>query len=77
MANDKTADIQARIEKLLKDEPLKSYSKEEIIDKLSDSYPNMEVERMLGEMEVSSSMTNSQSHVDSTCRDGTVYFQWR
>ncbi len=77
MANDKTADIQARIETLLKDAPLKSYSKEEIIDKLSNSYPNMEVERMLGEMEVSSSMTNSKSHVDSTCRDGTVYFQWR
>lgn len=77
MANDKTADIQARIETLLKGEPLKSHSKEEIIDKLSDSYPNMEVERMLGEMEVSSSMTNSQSHVDSTCRGGTVYFQWR
>ncbi len=77
MANDKTADIQARIETLLKGEPLKSYSKEEIIDKLSDSYPNMEVERILGEMEVSSSMTNSQSHVDSTCRGGTVYFRWR
>jgi hypothetical protein len=37
MANDKTADIQASIEKLLKDDPSKSYSKEEIIDKLSNT----------------------------------------
>jgi hypothetical protein len=77
MANDKTADIQSRIEKLLKEDPSKSYSKEEIIDKLSNTYKNMEVDRTLGEMEVSSLMTNPKSQFDSTCRDGTVYFQWR
>lgn len=77
MANDKTADIQSRIEKLLKEDPSKSYSKEEIIDKLSNTYKNMEVDRTLGEMEVSSLMTNPKSLFDSTCRDGTVYFQWR
>ena len=77
MANDKTADIQARIEMLLKGDPSKSYSKEEIIEELSNAYGNSEVERTLGEMEVSSSMTNSISQIDSTCRNGTVYFQWR
>jgi hypothetical protein len=77
MANDKTADIQSRIEKLLKEDPSKSYSKEEILDKLSNTYKNMEVDRTLGEMEVSSLMTNPKSQFDSTCRDGTVYFQWR
>ena len=77
MANDKTADIQARVEMLLKGEPSKSYSKEEIIEELSNAYENSEVERTLGEMEVSSSMTNPKPQIDSTCRNGTVYFQWR
>ena len=77
MTNDKTTDIEARIEMLLKGEPSKSYSKEEIIDELSNIYENSDVERTLGEMEVSSSMTNPKSQFDSTCRDGTVYFQWR
>lgn len=72
-----TADIQASVKKLLKDDPSKSYSKEEIIDKLSNTYKNMEVDRTLGEMEVSSLMTNPRSQYESTCRDGTVYFQWR
>jgi hypothetical protein len=77
MANDKTADIQARIEMLLKGDPSESYSKEEIIEELSNAYGNSEVERTLGELEVSSSMTNPKSQIDSTCRNGTVYFQWR
>ena len=77
MTNDKTTDIEARIEMLLKGDPSKSYSKEEIIDQLSNTYENSEVERTLGEMEVSSSMTNPKSQFDSACRDGTVYFQWR
>ncbi len=45
--------------------------------KLSNTYQNSEVERTLGEMEVSSSMTNPKSQFDSTCKDGTVYFRWR
>ena len=77
MRNNKTADIQDSIEKLLKDDPSKSYSKEEIINYLSNTYKNMEVDSTLGEMEVSSLMTNPKSQFDSTCKDGTVYFQWR
>lgn len=40
-----TADIQARIEMLLKGDPSKSYSKEEIIEELSNADENSEVER--------------------------------
>jgi hypothetical protein len=76
MANDKTADISARIEMLLKGDHSESYSKEEIIEELSNAYENSEVERTLGEMEVSSSLTNPKSQLDSTCRNATVYFQW-
>jgi hypothetical protein len=50
MTNDKMTDIEARIEMLLKGDPSKSYSKEEIIDQLSNTYQNSEVERTLGEM---------------------------
>lgn len=62
---------------LLKRDPSKSYSKEEIIEELSNAYENSEVERTLGEMEVSSSLTTPKSQLDSTCRNATVYFQWR
>src|SRR5438105_1913882 len=41
-------------------------SMEEIIDQLSNTYQNSEVERTLEEMEVSSSMTNPKSQFDST-----------
>ena len=44
MRNNKTAYIQDSIEKLLKDDPSKSYSKEEIINYLSNTYKNMEVD---------------------------------
>lgn len=77
MTNNMLSDIQDRIEELLKDDPSESYSKEEIIDRLSNTYKNIEVERTLGEMEVSSLMMNPKSQFDSTCRDDTVYFQWR
>jgi len=52
MTNDKTTDIEDRIEMLLKADPSKSYSKKEIIDQLSNTYQNSEVEKTLGEMEV-------------------------
>ena len=77
MTNQRLADIQIRIEQMLKNEPSKSYSKEEIIEHLSNTYKNIEVDRTLGEMEVSSLMMNPKSQFDSSCRDGTVYFQWR
>lgn len=77
MTNERLADIQIRIEQMLKNDPSKSYSKEEIIEHLSNTYKNIEVDKTLGEMEVSSLMMNPKSQFDSNCRDGTVYFQWR
>ena len=77
MTNQRFTDIQIRIEEMLKNDPSKSYSKEEIIEHLSSTYKNIEVDRTLGEMEVSSLIVNPKSQFDSNCRDGTVYFQWR
>jgi hypothetical protein len=70
--------IQGKIEKLLRDNPSKSYSKEEIINLLSSSDISMKekTEKILGEMEIWISMKDMQSSVYSSCKGGTVYFQW-
>ncbi|MFL6422074.1 MAG: hypothetical protein ACJ71R_00600 [Nitrososphaeraceae archaeon] len=49
--------IQEKIEDLLRDNPSKSYSKEEIINLLSsDLFIKDKIDRILGEMEIGSSM---------------------
>jgi hypothetical protein len=77
MANSKEEYIQ-EVEKFLKANSSKSYSKEQIINLLSSGNRDkqQEVEEILGEVEVWSSMKTKQSSIYSTCRDGTVYFQW-
>jgi hypothetical protein len=69
--------IQEKIEDLLRDTPSKSYSKEEIINLLSsDLFTKDKIDRILGEREIGSSMKDVQSAVYSSCKGGTVYFQW-
>jgi arginine repressor len=78
MDNNKGRDIQNRLENLLRDNASTSYSKEEIINLLS--YEGVgtqeELEKILGEIEVWSSMKDSKSSIYSACKGGTVYFQW-
>ena len=70
-------EIQGTIENLLRKNQFKSYSKEEIINLISaDTSTQEKIEKILGEMEVWSSMKNTQSSVYSSCKGGTVYFQW-
>ena len=77
MTNYLEEDIQGAIENLLRNNPSKSYSKEEIINLISsDKYSHERIEKILGEMEVWSSMKDMQSSVYSSCKDGSVYFQW-
>jgi hypothetical protein len=76
MTNNKK-DIQGIVENLLRNNPSKSYSKEEIINLISSgTYTQERIEKILGEMEVWSSMKDMQSSVYSSCKGGTVYFQW-
>ena len=74
--NDK--DIQSRVERLLKENSSTAYAKEEIINLLSSEGigTEIELERLLGEIEVWSSMKDSKSSICSACKGGTVYFQW-
>jgi hypothetical protein len=79
MANSEEGHIKRRIENLLKDNQSKSYAKEEIINLLSsdDIYIQQEIEKILGEIEVwSSSVEDIESSIQSSCKGGTVYFQW-
>jgi hypothetical protein len=75
--NDKEEDIHVQVKNLLRNNPFRSYSKEEIINLMSSDMPTQkEIEKILGEMEVWSSMKDTQSSVYSSCKGGTVYFQW-
>ena len=77
MTHSKEQDIQGTIENLLRNNQFKSYSKEEIINLISsDTSTQEKIEKILGEMEVWSSMKDTQSSVYSSCKGGTVYFQW-
>jgi hypothetical protein len=77
MTHSKEQDIQGTIENLLRNNQFKSYSKEEIINMISaDTSTQEKIEKILGEMEVWSSMKDTQSSVYSSCKGGTVYFQW-
>ena len=69
--------IQKGIENLLRNNPSRSYSKEEIMNLMSSDISMQEkIDKVLGEMEIWSSMEHSQSSVYSSCKGGTVYFQW-
>jgi hypothetical protein len=75
--NNRKLDIQKEIENILRNNSLRSYSKEEIINLMSsDNSTQKEIEMTLGEMEVWSSMKDLQTSVYSSCKGGTVYFQW-
>jgi len=78
MTNDnKKEDLQEGIESLLRNNASKSYSKEEIINLISsDTSTQKEIENILGEMEVWSSMKDTTSLIYSSCKGGAVYFQW-
>jgi hypothetical protein len=77
MTHSKEQDIQGTIENLLRNNQFKSYSKEEIINLISaDTSMQEKIEKILGEMEVWSSIKDTQSSVYSSCKGGTVYFQW-
>jgi hypothetical protein len=77
MTYSKEEEIQGTIENLLRNNKFKSYSKEEIINLISaDTSTQEKIEKILGEMEVWSSMKDTQSSVYSSCKGGTVYFQW-
>jgi hypothetical protein len=71
--------IEEKIENFLSDNPSRSYSKDEIINLLSADPSNRDkIKNILDEMEVRSSIGDIKSpSVYSSCKGGTIYFQWR
>jgi hypothetical protein len=72
----KSADLLQEIQNILRREPSKMYSREEILNLLAPKKKEYEIERLLAELEVTSSLREGKSDVYSTCRGGTVYYKW-
>ena len=64
------------IQDILRQEPSKMYSREEILNLLAPKKQDYEIEQLLAELEVTSSLREGKSDVYSTCRGGTVYYKW-
>jgi hypothetical protein len=64
------------IQNILRQEPSKMYSREEILNLLAPKRRDYEIERLLTELENASSFKEGKSDIYSTCRGGTVYYKW-
>jgi hypothetical protein len=71
-----STELMQEIQNILRREPSKMYSREEILNLLASKKQDYEIERLLAELEVSSSLREGKSDVYSTCRGGTVYYKW-
>lgn len=65
----------SEIEKILRKDPSRMYSKEEILNLLAPK-KDKGIELLLAELEVKSSLTESKSEVYAKCKGGTVYYKW-
>jgi hypothetical protein len=71
-----STELMQEIHSILRREPSRMYSREEILNLLAPKKKDYEVERLLAELEVTSSLREGRSVVYSTCRGGTVYYKW-
>jgi hypothetical protein len=73
----KRSPLLEKIENILRNDPAKMFSREEIMNLLAPAKRDSEIEQLLAELEVSSSTKEgSISDVYATCRGGTVYYKW-
>jgi hypothetical protein len=70
------ADLMAEIKSILRRNPTRMYSKEEILNLLAPEKKDHEIERLLAELEVAGSLKESKSDICSMCQGGTVYYKW-
>lgn len=64
------------IEGILRKDPSRMYSREEILNLLASKNSDAEIDKLLAELEVASSLKESRSDVYATCRAGTVFYKW-
>jgi hypothetical protein len=65
-----------KIHGILRSAPGKMYSKEEIMNLLAGLDKDLEIESILGELEVNSSSDEAKAGIYAKCRGGTVYYKW-
>lgn len=63
------------IEGILRKDTSKMFSREEILNLLALKKKDKEIERLLAELEVASSLT-AKPDIYAVCRGGTVYYKW-
>jgi hypothetical protein len=62
---------------ILQSDPSRMYSKEEILNLLATKKKDYELEQLLAELEVASSLKEeSKSEIYANCKGGTVYYKW-
>ncbi|MDQ3851635.1 MAG: hypothetical protein M3299_02250 [Thermoproteota archaeon] len=71
-----STELMQEIQNILRRETSKMYSREEILNLLAPKKRGFEIEQLLAELEVTSSLGEGKSDVYSTCRGGTVYYKW-
>ena len=65
------------IECILRRDPSRMYSKEEILNLLAEKKKDDELEQLLAELEVISSLREERkSEIYAKCLGGTVYYRW-
>ena len=71
-----STELMQEIQNILRQEPSKMYSREEILNLLAPKRQDYEIERLLMELEITSSFKEGKSDIYSTCRGGTVHYKW-
>jgi hypothetical protein len=65
------------IEGILRKDPSRMYSKEEILNLLAEKEKDRELEQLLAELEVASSLKEEgKAEIFAKCLGGTVYYRW-
>ena len=70
------ADLMSEIKKILRRDPSRMYSKEEILNLLAPRKKYKEIEQLLAELEVKNSLSESKTEVYAKCRGGKIYYKW-
>lgn len=76
MSKESHAQLFTRIERILKQDPNRMFSKEEILNLLSDLGRDAELEGILAELEIAASAKGESNHINAKCKGGTVFYQW-
>jgi hypothetical protein len=71
-----STELLKEIQNILRQDPSRMYSREEILNLLAPKNNEYEIERLLAELEVIGSLGEGKSDIFSMCRGGTVYYKW-